>query len=66
MKDRIICSHEKLCGCHHIPKKRKDNDFVVVGEPIINPAMKNCARFISGHSGTKYCCLTREMVHIII
>jgi len=55
-KDRVICSGEKLCGCVIEPK---------TGDKIVNPAMKNCARFIPVHSATKYCCVTREMVHII-
>lgn len=66
MDSRVICSHERLCGCHHVPKKRKDKDIIIVGERIINPAMKNCARFVKGQSQDKYCCLTRQMVHIIV
>ena len=65
MRDRVICSHEKLCGCVHIPKKRKDKETIITGEPVINPSMKNCARFIPGASATRYCCLTRKMVHIM-
>jgi len=60
-RDRVICSHEKLCGCVHTPKHRG----VPYGENVINPSMKNCARFVSGHSVDKYCCVTREIVHII-
>ena len=56
MRDRVICSHEKLCGCVIEPKK---------GDIIVNPSIRNCARFIKGYSATRYCCLTREMVHII-
>ena len=59
-RDRVICSHEKQCGCVHTPKHRG----VPYGENVINPAMKNCARFIKT-MGDKYCCLTREVVHII-
>ena len=55
-RDRVICSHEKLCGCVIEPKK---------GDIVVNPSMKNCARFITEHSATRYCCVTREMVHII-
>jgi len=55
-RDRVICSHEKLCGCVIEPKK---------GDIIVNDAMKNCARFIAKYSATKYCCLTREVVHIL-
>lgn len=56
MKDRVICSHEKLCGCVIETKK---------GDIIVNPSMKNCARFVTGYSADKYCCLTREVVHIL-
>lgn len=56
MRDRVICSQEKLCGCVKEPK---------TGDIEINPAMKNCARFIAIHSADKYCCLTRQVVHII-
>ena len=55
-KDRVICSHEKVCGCVVHPK---------TGEPIVNPAMKNCTRFIKGFAETVYCALTREKVHLI-
>ena len=64
-KDRVICSGEKLCGCWSQVKRRQGKEIILVGEPVINPAMKNCARFIPVHSATKYCCVTREMVHII-
>ena len=56
MRDRVICSHEKLCGCVIETKK---------GDIIVNPSMKNCARFVAGYSADKYCCLTREVVHIL-
>jgi hypothetical protein len=56
MRDRVICSGEKLCGCVVEPK---------TGDIKINPAMKNCARYIKGKMGDKYCCLTRDTVHII-
>lgn len=56
MRDRVICSGEKLCGCVVEPK---------TGDIKINPAMKNCARYINGKMGDKYCCLTRNKVHII-
>ena len=65
-KDRVMCSGEKTCGCWHQPKKRQGTDFVLVGEPVINKSMNNCARFITGHSDTKYCALIRERVHIIV
>jgi hypothetical protein len=56
MRDRVICSGEKTCGCVIEPKK---------GDIIINPAMKECARFIKGFAATVYCCMSREKVHII-
>ena len=65
MRDRVICSHEKLCGCNHTPKKRVNGQIILVGDNIINPSMKNCARYIQGASASRYCCLTREIVHII-
>lgn len=55
-RDRVICSHEKLCGCVIEPK---------TGDLIINPSMKECARFVTGFADTKYCCVTREIVRII-
>jgi hypothetical protein len=66
-KDRVICSGEKLCGCWNQLKgrRKKGGELVLIGEPIINKSMENCARFIKGAMGDAYCCLTREVVHII-
>ena len=55
-KERIMCSGEKSCGCVVKPK---------MGEVIVNERMKECARFITGFAADKYCCITREQVHII-
>jgi hypothetical protein len=54
--DRVICSGEKSCGCVIELKE---------GERIINPMMKECAKYIKGNAETVYCALTREKVHII-
>lgn len=54
--ERIMCSHEKLCGCVVKPK---------TGEIQVNERMKECAKFITGFAADKYCCITRERVHII-
>lgn len=64
-KDRLTCSHEKMCGCNHTPKKRQGKDFIVVADSVINPAMEQCGKFTTWPSTTKYCCLTREMVHLL-
>lgn len=54
--ERIMCSGEKTCGCVVKPK---------TGEIKVNERMKECARFITGFAGDKYCAITREQVHII-
>lgn len=64
-RDRVICSGEKICGCWNQPTKRQGKETILVGDPNINPVMKNCGRFVKGHSETVYCGLTRERVHII-
>jgi hypothetical protein len=63
--DRVICSHEKLCGCVHDTKMRINKKSIAFGEPVVNPSMVRCAIGIKGFSGNTYCCLTRQIVHII-
>ena len=64
-ESRLICSHEKSCGCVKTPKKRQGKEMIVVADSVVNPAMNRCGDFIQGRSDTKYCCLTRQIVHII-
>lgn len=64
-KHRVICSGEKLCGCVHDVKRKQNGVIMIVGEPVVNPLMKQCSIGIQGFSADKYCCLVRETVHII-
>lgn len=64
--NRVICSHERMCGCVHDVKEKKNGVVYKVGEPVVElAAMKNCASTVKGTMGDKYCCLTRERVHLI-
>lgn len=69
MGDRVFCSDEKTCGCFHVPRRkgkdRNGNKIILLGEPIINPAMKNCVRYIGGRADTKYCCLANKFVSLL-